>query len=100
LRAGEDIFAEIGMKAFAQRAQAELVKAGAPVRRYPVEARQQLTPQEDQIAKLARDGLTNAQIGNQLFISRRTVEWHLRKVFAKLAIDSRNGLSGVLPRAE
>ncbi|MDA0158865.1 AAA family ATPase [Solirubrobacter ginsenosidimutans] len=100
LRAAEDLFAAIGMEAFSQRARAELVRAGATVRSSPVEAHQQLTPQEDQIAHLARDGLTNAQIGDQLFISRRTVEWHLRKVFAKLAIDSRNGLNAALPRAE
>jgi DNA-binding NarL/FixJ family response regulator len=91
------MFAEIGMEAFAERARGELVLAGAKPRHRPHEAREELTPQEQQIARLARDGLTNAQIGGQLFLSPRTVEWHLHKVFAKLGTDSRNGLYAALP---
>jgi DNA-binding CsgD family transcriptional regulator len=98
LRAAEDMFAAIGMEAFAERARAELVSSGAKVRKHPVEARAELTPQEEQIARLARDGLTNVDIGGQLFLSPRTVEWHLHKVFAKLGIDSRSGLAAALPR--
>jgi len=97
LRAAEGLFAGIGMEAFAARAEAELIAAGAKLRKRTLDARDELSPQEAQIARLARDGLTNAQIGAQLFLSPRTVEWHLHKVFAKLGIDSRNGLDAVLP---
>ena len=97
LRAAEEMFAEIGMEAFAERARGELVAAGAKPRTHPLETRADLTPQEEQIARLARDGLTNAQIGAQLFLSPRTVEWHLHKVFGKLGIDSRNALGAALP---
>jgi DNA-binding CsgD family transcriptional regulator len=100
LRAAEEMFAEIGMEAFAERAQRELVAAGGKVSTYEVEAREELTPQEEQIARLAREGLTNAEIGAQLFLSPRTVEWHLGKVFGKLGIDSRSGLYAALPRQE
>jgi DNA-binding CsgD family transcriptional regulator len=100
LRAAEEMFAEIGMEGFAGRAQVELAATGAKLRRRPVAAREDLTPQEEQIARLARDGLTNAQIGAQLFLSPRTVEWHMHKVFGKLGIDSRNGLPAALPRPE
>jgi DNA-binding CsgD family transcriptional regulator len=97
LRAAEKMFAEIGMAGFAERAQGELAAAGAKLRKRPVEVHEDLTPQEEQIARLARDGLTNAQIGAQLFLSSRTIEWHLHKVFGKLGIDSRTGLSAALP---
>jgi DNA-binding CsgD family transcriptional regulator len=100
LREAEEMFAEIGMEAFAERAQGELVAAGAKPRKRPLDAREALTPQEEQIARLARDGLTNAEIGAQLFLSPRTVEWHLHKVFGKLGIDSRSGLDAALPRHE
>jgi DNA-binding CsgD family transcriptional regulator len=100
LRAAEEMFAEIGMQAFADRAQSELVAAGAKLRKRPLEPSEELTPQEGQIARLARDGLTNAQIGAQLFLSPRTVEWHLHKVFGKLGIDSRRSLDLALPRQE
>jgi DNA-binding CsgD family transcriptional regulator len=98
LRAADQMFAEIGMEAFAERARGELVAAGAKPRKPPLERREELTPQEEQIARLARDGLTNAQIGGQLFLSPRTVEWHLHKVFGKLGIDARSGLNTALPR--
>jgi DNA-binding NarL/FixJ family response regulator len=100
LRAAEDLFAEIGMEAFAGRARGELAAAGAKLRRRPLDTREELTPQEEQIARLACDGLTNAQIGAQLFLSPRTVEWHLHKVFGKLGIDSRSALETALPRPE
>jgi DNA-binding NarL/FixJ family response regulator len=74
-----------------------LGSAGAKARRQQLEPRDDLTPQEEQIARLARDGLSNPEIGAQLFLSPRTVEWHLHKVFAKLGIRSRNGLNGALP---
>jgi DNA-binding CsgD family transcriptional regulator len=85
------------MGAFAERARRELLATGEKVRKRTVEARGQLTPQEEQIARLARDGMSNPEIGAQLFISARTVEWHLRKVFAKLGISSRRQLRAVLP---
>ena len=98
LRAAETMFAEIGMEAFAGRAQGELVAAGGKPRAHAVEAREELTPQEEQIARLARDGLTNAEIGARLFLSPRTIEWHLHKVFGKLGIDSRRSLNAALSR--
>jgi DNA-binding NarL/FixJ family response regulator len=67
------------------------------VRRRNDETRDELTPQEEQIARLARDGLSNPEIGARLFLSPRTVEWHLHKVFAKLGISSRTGLRDALP---
>jgi DNA-binding CsgD family transcriptional regulator len=100
LRAAEDLFAEIGMEAFAGRARDQLAAAGAKLRRRPLDTGEELTPQEEQIARLACDGLTNAQIGAQLFLSPRTVEWHLHKVFGKLGIDSRSALETALPRPE
>jgi DNA-binding NarL/FixJ family response regulator len=86
----------IGMVAFAERARRELVAAGAKVPSRTVETRDELTPQEEQIARLARDGLSNADIGAKLFLSPRTVEWHLHKVFGKLGITSRSGLYAAL----
>jgi DNA-binding NarL/FixJ family response regulator len=88
------------MEAFAERAEHALLAAGAKVRKRAVEVHDQLTPQEEQIARLARNGLTNAEIGGQLFLSPRTVEWHLHKVFAKLGISSRTGLDTALPWLE
>ena len=85
------------MEAFAERARRELTATGEKVRKRSDETRDELTPQEEQIARLARDGLSNPEIGAQLFISARTVEWHLRKVFAKLGISSRKGLQTALP---
>jgi ATP/maltotriose-dependent transcriptional regulator MalT len=100
LRAAQALFTEIGMEAFADRAEGELAAAGGKVRTRPLDARKGLTPQEEQIARLARDGLTNAEIGAQLFLSPRTIEWHLHKVFGKLGIDARAGLEAALPRQE
>ena len=100
LRAAEEMFAEIGTEAFAERARGELIAAGAKLRQHRLEPREDLTPQEEQIARLARDGLSNPEIGTQLFLSPRTVEWHLHKVFGKLGIDSRKGLPAALPLQE
>jgi DNA-binding CsgD family transcriptional regulator len=97
LRSAYDMCAAIGMEAFAGRARRELLATGETVRKRSIETRNQLTPQEEQIARLARDGLTNPEIGAQLFISARTVEWHLRKVFTKLDIGSRRQLRTALP---
>ena len=78
------------------RARRELIATGGKVRKRSVETCDQLTPQEEQIARLARDGRTNMEIGTQLFLSARTVEWHLRKVFTKLGISSRRQLRAAL----
>ena len=95
----------IGMEAFAGRARRELMSAGEPVRTWtsepartrPVRAADALTAQEALVARLARDGLSNPEIGSRLFISSRTVQYHLRKVFTKLGISSRSQLYRVLP---
>ena len=100
LRTAHDIFAAIGMEAFAERARHELLATGEKVRKRSDETRDQLTPQEEQIARLAREGLTNPEIGAQLFISPRTVEWHLRKVFTKLGIHSRRELANAMPSSD
>jgi len=96
LRAADDQLTSIGMEAFADRARRELVATGEKVRKRSAEARDELTAQEQQIAQLAREGLSNPEIGARLFLSPRTVEWHLRKVFAKLGIHSRRELAGAL----
>ena len=100
LRAAYDQFEAIGMQAFAERARGELLATGETVRRRTDETRDELTPQERQIARLARDGLSNPEIGAQLFLSPRTVEWHLHKVFAKLEIRSRKELAAALPESD
>ena len=100
LRTALRMFAENGMDGFAERARRELVATGEKLRERVFETRDQLTPQEAQIARLARDGLSNPEIGARLFISARTVEWHLHKVFAKLAITSRRGLHDALPSGD
>ena len=97
LRTAHDLFAVIGAGAFAERARRELLAAGETVRKRRVDACTELTPQEEHIARLARDGRTNPEIAGELFISARTVEWHLRKVFTKLGITSRMGLHDALP---
>ena len=96
LRAAQEMFAAIGMEAFAARARSELQASGEKVRKRSVETRDDLTSQEWQIARLARDGLSNPEIGARLFLSPRTVEWHLRNVFNKLDIRSRRELASAL----
>jgi DNA-binding CsgD family transcriptional regulator len=98
LRTAYGLFTDMGMEAFAERTRRELVATGETVRKAHPETRDELTAQELQIALLARDGLSNPEIGAQLFLSPRTVEWHLRKVFAKLGIHSRTRLANALPR--
>jgi DNA-binding CsgD family transcriptional regulator len=95
LRIAHEMLEAIGMEAFAERARRELLATDETVRKRTVESPSTLTPQEASIARLAADGRTNAEIGAQLFLSARTVEWHLRKVFTKLGISSRREL----PRA-
>jgi DNA-binding CsgD family transcriptional regulator len=96
LRAAHETFRGIGAEAFAERARRELLATGETARKRTDDTRAFLTPQEGQIARLAREGLSNPEIGAQLFISPRTVQYHLRKVFLKLDITSRNQL-GRLP---
>ena len=87
----------MGIEAFAARAERELLATGERVRKRTVETRDELTAQEAQVARLARDGLSNAEIGARLFISQHTVAYHLRKIFNKLGITSRGELGRVLP---
>ena len=96
LRTAHDMLDAMGVDAFADRARRELQATGETARRRTAETRDELTAQEAQIARLARDGLSNPEIGARLFISRRTVEYHLHKVFAKLDISSRNQLHRAL----
>jgi ATP/maltotriose-dependent transcriptional regulator MalT len=96
LRTAHTMLAAIGMEAFAARARNELQATGENVRKRTVETRDELTAQERQIARLARDGLSNPEIGARLFLSPRTVEWHLRNVFSKLDIRSRHDLPTAL----
>jgi DNA-binding CsgD family transcriptional regulator len=97
LRAAHDIFTRFGADAFAERTRRELLATGEKVRKRSDETRGQLTAQEEQIARLAADGHTNPEIGAQLFLSPRTVEWHLHKVFTKLGVGSRMQLRDKLP---
>jgi DNA-binding NarL/FixJ family response regulator len=97
LRTAHDMLATMGVEAFAERARRELLATGETARRRAAETRDELTAQEAQIARLARDGLSNPEIGTRLFISPRTVKYHLHKVFAKLGISSRTELDRVLP---
>jgi DNA-binding CsgD family transcriptional regulator len=90
-------FVAMGANGFVERARRELLATGAKVRKRRDESRDDLTPQEVQIASLASDGLSNSEIGARLFLSHRTVEWHLRNVFTKLGISSRASLSRALP---
>lgn len=95
LNEAHDMFARMGARGYAERARRELVAVGEKVRKQPLSTGDELTAQEAQIARLAADGLTNQEIGAQLFISVHTVEWHLRKVFVKLGITSRRQLRTV-----
>jgi DNA-binding CsgD family transcriptional regulator len=97
LYAAHGMFAAMGAGAFAERAQRELLATGETVRKRAADTLGELTAQEAQIARLAGAGHTNPEISSQLFISPRTVEWHLRKVFTKLGITSRKQLSEALP---
>jgi len=98
LQLAHEMLDAMGMAAFAERARRELLATGAKVRKRSIDAREQLTPQEEQIARLARDGLTNPEIAATLFLSARTVEWHLRNIFTKLGISSRRELRTALPK--
>jgi DNA-binding CsgD family transcriptional regulator len=96
LRVAHADFSRFGAEAFAERARRELLATGETVRRVTAATRDALTPQEIQVARLARDGRTNPEIGAQLFISPRTVEYHLRKVFRKLDVSNRKELRAAL----
>ena len=96
LKAAYAAFDAMGAKAFSERAQRELLATGETVRKRTADTKVALTSQEAQIARLAYEGLTNPEIGHQLFLSHRTVEWHLRKVFTKLSISSRRELTKAL----
>jgi DNA-binding CsgD family transcriptional regulator len=97
LRTAHEMFTSMGAEGFAERAGRELLATGETARKRTVETRSELTAQEQQVARLARDGLSNPEIGTRLFISPKTVQYHLGKVFTKLDISSRNQLDRVLP---
>jgi ATP/maltotriose-dependent transcriptional regulator MalT len=97
LRPAQATFSRLGAQGFGERARRELAATGETVRKRTADTRDDLTPQEEQIARLADDGHTNPEIGGQLFLSPRTVEWHLSKVFVKLGIRSRRELRTTLP---
>jgi ATP/maltotriose-dependent transcriptional regulator MalT len=96
LRTAHEMLAAIGMGAFAERARKELQATGENVRKRTADTRDDLTAQERQMARLARDGLSNPEISTRLFLSSRTVEWHLHNVFTKLGIRSRRELASAL----
>ena len=97
LRTALEAFTSMGAEAFARRAERELLATGERARKRTVETRDQLTPQETQVARLAASGNTNREIAAQLFISPSTVEYHLRKVFRKLDVKSRTQLARRVP---
>ena len=97
LRAAHRALSEMGLEAFADRARHELLATGETVRRRTEPAPATLTAQEAHIARLAAQGLTNPEIGAALFVSPRTVEWHLHKTFSKLGVRTRRELRGSLP---
>ena len=96
LRTAYQMLAPMGAAAFAERARRELLAAGETAHKRAAQTRTELTAQEASIARLARDGQTNTEIGAQLFLSARTVEWHLGNVFTKLGISSRRELRRAL----
>jgi DNA-binding CsgD family transcriptional regulator/tetratricopeptide (TPR) repeat protein len=96
LRTAHGLFTTMGIEAFADRARRELLATGDTVRKQTVETVSELTAQEAHIARLAADGRTNVEIGTQLFLSTRTVEWHLSKVYTKLGVGSRRELRRAL----
>jgi DNA-binding CsgD family transcriptional regulator/tetratricopeptide (TPR) repeat protein len=98
LAAAHEMFVAMGAEAFEERTRRELLATGEKVRKRSPdhESRDALTPQEQHVARLARDGRSNAEIGAELFLSVRTVEWHLRKVFIKLGVTSRKGLKNAM----
>jgi DNA-binding CsgD family transcriptional regulator len=100
LRLAHTMFIELGVEGFAERARDELIATGATVRKRTEAQHEGLTPQEAHVARLAADGRTNAEIGATLYLSPRTVEWHLKKVFLKLQINSRRALRTALPKYE
>jgi DNA-binding CsgD family transcriptional regulator len=92
LQRAHDLFSQVGMEAFAERARVELAATGERARKRTVETRDDLTPQEAHICRLAAEGATNQEIAAQLFISPSTVDYHLRKAFRKLGVRSRREL--------
>jgi DNA-binding CsgD family transcriptional regulator len=96
LTEAHEMFTSMGAAGFAERTRHELLATGATVRKRTVETRDDLTAQEAQIAFLARDGMSNLEIAAQLFVSPRTVEWHLGKVFSKLGISRRGQLGSAI----
>ena len=97
LRTAFDLLVGMGLEGFAERARTELLATGEKVRKRTVDTADNLTAQEFQIARLARDGLSNTEIGARLFLSPRTVEWHMRKVFTKVDVTSRQAAAGRRP---
>lgn len=97
LREAHELFTAMGAEAFAERARRELAATGEKIGQPSPQTTTGLTAQEEHIARLARDGRTNSEIGAELFISARTVEWHLRNVYSKLGIASRRGLREAMP---
>jgi ATP/maltotriose-dependent transcriptional regulator MalT len=100
LRTAHAMFTDMGMQAFAERTRRELQATGEKLRKRAVETRDDLTAHERQIAQLACDGLSNPEIGARLFLSPRTVEWHMRKVFGKLGIHRRRDLASALSHGD
>jgi DNA-binding NarL/FixJ family response regulator len=96
LRSARTTFADMGAQAFAQRAERELLATGETARKRTIETTDELTPHEARIARMARDGASNQDIATELFVSRKTIEYHLHKVFSKIGISTRQQLEYVL----